>query len=155
MPTEKAGHAPPEADLVWNVRDSFRRYVEGVGGTVEVIPPATLTPSGQIRFPVAQTTPEATQFTGGLTFTAHHGALNVSFRDPRLERAAHDPGATVLSVVDASRDDPSRIVLATIDATGAVALATEGVAVFDFHYAAGTALDPIEFAPIEFSGTHR
>lgn len=134
------------ADLVWGVRESFLRYVEAVGGAVEVITPATRTAEGPVRFPLVRETPELAEYSGGLSFHAHHGALRVSFCDPRLERPDADADAALLSVIDASAEPPARIVLATIDQTGGVALADGGLAIFDFHYPAETVLDPIAFA---------
>ncbi|HWI30542.1 MAG TPA: HtaA domain-containing protein [Microbacterium sp.] len=133
-------------DLVWGVRETFLRYVEGVGGAVEVVSPAVRTPEGAVRFPLSRETSGQLEFSGGVAFRAHRGALHVSFSDPSLEPVHGAEGGALLTVTDTSTGSPARIVLATVDVAGNVALADEALALFDFQYPAGTALDPIAFA---------
>ncbi|GAA1705882.1 hypothetical protein GCM10009808_24820 [Microbacterium sediminicola] len=118
--------------LVWAVKTSFVDYVEALG-EIEVIAPATREDDGAFRFPAAA---DRDGYRGSVAFRAHHGAMDVVFRDPRVT-------ASELSVeYDDHGREQGRIVVADI-ADGNAVLAATGAVVFDFTYPIGTALAPI------------
>ncbi|WP_062202864.1 HtaA domain-containing protein [Demequina salsinemoris] len=123
--------APEEGVLVWAVKESFVEYVEALG-QVEVVAPATRDDAGGFRFPAS-----AGGFSGTVSFRAHHGAMNVTLRDPRLE------GDRLTVEYDDHGRPQGRIVLAEVSVAGRTALAGPGAVVFDFTYPVGTELAPI------------
>lgn len=136
-----------DGDLVWGVKASFVRYVEATGGSVEVRPPASRDDDGRIRFPPAQRSATLLRFCGEATFRTHHGALSLILRDPWFEIRGTPDQAGWITVADVTRPvaDGTRILLAEISPTGTTTLAEPGVALFDFHYPAGTELEPVIF----------
>ena len=163
---------PGAGTLDWGVKASFRNYVLNgpAAGAIVVGPPATGNDDGTYRFaagPVAYAGPDdvVAQFEGSVRFTGHHGALDLSLSEPRVEIDA--TGGTL--VVDASTKDMDTGVVTELDdvaiadldvdaapptAVGEVVtfaevpatLTEEGAAAFGGFYVAGDALDPVTFA---------
>lgn len=173
QPTTPPAPAPGVGTLDWGVKRSFRNYVlEGPAqGTVTAGPPATPNADGTFRFPagtpVTYDGPDdvVAQFEGSVRFTGHHGALDLTLADPRVEI---DGDVGVLLVDGSSRDLDTGVVtvlddvaVATLD-VGAIeptalgdvvtfadvpaTLTAEGEFAFEGFYAAGDPLDPVTFA---------
>lgn len=167
---------PPAAGtgtLDWGVKANFRAYVlQGPAqGAVEVTAPAVPNPDGTVRFlagsPVTYAGPAdvLAQFEGAVRFTGHHGALDLSLLDPRVEI----DGADGVLVVDASSKDLDTgevtvlddVVIADLDVDAAQTTAVDdvvtfasipatltdaGAEAFGGFYAAGDPLDPVTFS---------
>lgn len=149
--------------LTWGVKQSFRAYVEGAGGTIETREGAARADDGGFTFAAA---PDSTLtvdeggkltgrglFLGEVQFTAHGGMLKVSLVDPILE--VTDAGA-ILTVADhptrTYRLEAAKLDLAatTPDPSGGLilpaALMMFGSQWLGDHYPAGAALDPVRLA---------
>ncbi|GLI28589.1 hypothetical protein ARHIZOSPH14_28310 [Agromyces rhizosphaerae] len=118
--------------LVWGVKSSFVEYVEALG-EVEVIAPAARDGDGRFRFPAVGA---GGGYAGAVAFRAHHGAMDVVLRDPRLD------GRGLSMEVDDHGHPQSRMVIAHVDEERA-ALAASGAVIFDFRYPPGTELAPV------------
>jgi LPXTG-motif cell wall-anchored protein len=171
VPSEPA--EPGAGTLDWGVKASFRNYVlhGPAAGAIDAGPPATENADGTYRFPAGSPVsfggPDdvVAQFVGAVRFTGHHGALDLSLSEPRVEI---DAGGGTL-VVDASSKDMDTgvvtelddIVIADLDvdvapptAVGHVVtfadvpatLTEEGAEAFGGFYVAGDPLDPVTFA---------
>ncbi|OXE37320.1 MAG: hypothetical protein CGW95_02200 [Phenylobacterium zucineum] len=162
----------PEANLKviylqWGVKQSFRSYVEGAGGTITVAGGAERTPDGGFQFPVDETSltlgssghlEGRATFRGEVTFKAHGGMLSVFLAEPILDFAS-DPA--VLTVADTpsrkyrtevagldisamTRDEAGRVILST-------SLTMNGIQWLGDHYPLRAPLDPaalvLESAP--------
>jgi len=118
--------------LIWGVKASFVAYVEALGA-VDVVGPATRLDDGSFRFPGDH---DGGGYRGSVAFRAHHGAMDIVLRDPRLESAG-------LSVeYDDHGRRQGRIVIAGVDGERTV-LETDGAVVFDFTYPIGSELAPV------------
>lgn len=146
--------------LTWGVKQSFRAYVEGAGGTIEAAAGAARAADGGFTFAAAPdstlTVDEGGQlagrglFLGEVQFTAHGGMLKVSLVDPILEIT--NAGA-LLTLADHPtrtwRLEAAKLDLAasTADPTGGLilpaALMMFGSQWLGDHYPAGAALDPV------------
>lgn len=144
--------------LTWGVKQSFRSYVESMGGVVEASAPRS--PEGGFVFTAAPDHSLSLDADGRLTgrgvflgevrFEAHGGMLKVGLVDPILEIS--DAGA-ILSVADhpsrSYRLEAARLDLAAMatDPSGDLilpaALMMFGSQWLGDHYPAGTALDPV------------
>jgi hypothetical protein len=167
-----AGAAPltvTSGHVDWGVKASFRTYVTGpVGhGTITPSAGATTNADSTFRFPTTGGTIDGTTSlgvvaTGQVNFSAHAGALDLTIRDLRVERAG--TGGTLLADVvsrdlsTGSYDTYDDVAVATLDFstvapsvagaettyTTVPATLTEGaVAAFGDFYPAGTPLDPV------------
>jgi hypothetical protein len=144
--------------LAWGVKASFRAYVIGAGGRIELSGGAAEAGDGGFRFPAAEDLDltfgddgrplGVGRFAGGVAFTAHGGLLSVDFSDPWVEAG---PAGAGLSVADITG---RRAVIATLDLAqvsvepdGTVALPAaitlDGMMLIGDHYPPGTVLDPV------------
>ncbi|MBL8773490.1 MAG: HtaA domain-containing protein [Phenylobacterium sp.] len=144
------------AALAWGVKQSFRSYVTGSGGSVRADAGAAeaddgfvfAADGGDLAFD-GEGRPRGTgRFRGALAFQAHGGLLSVSFSDPWVEAG---PDGCVLSVADAGG---RRVPFAKLDAAGAAvaadgavtlpcAITLDGMMILGDHYPPGTVLDPV------------
>ncbi|WP_337187325.1 HtaA domain-containing protein [Phenylobacterium sp.] len=144
--------------LIWGVKQSFRAYVEGSGGTIAVSDGAGRADDGTFAFEAADdsdlafgadgTLSGVGRFRGQVAFKAHGGMLSVTLTDPWVE--ATDAGL-VLSVAETAA---RRTAIAKLD-TAALAPAADGTAelpavitldgmtIVGDHYPPGTPLDPV------------
>ncbi|MFJ2028752.1 HtaA domain-containing protein [Streptosporangium sp. NPDC087985] len=144
--------------LTWGVKQSFRAYVEAVGGTVTVHAPA-LSADTAFAFPRVDRAPSESpagelRFEGEVRFEAHGGMLSVALIDPWI---VFGPDGAVLTVVDTDYlpDRSKRLKIARLggetsgDGAGRVevpaALTVQGSQLLGDVYPAQTALDPISF----------
>jgi len=151
---------PRAATLSWGVKQSFRGYVEGSGGTIEAGAGATRGADGTFAFPGdpaegltldADGRPQGrVGFLGELKFQAHGGMLSVFMADPALEvgeagafiTVADTPSRTrrvplaKLDLSKMSRDDDGDLVIPAV-------MAMEGWQVLGDHYMGGTPIDPV------------
>ncbi|WP_062385166.1 HtaA domain-containing protein [Demequina iriomotensis] len=146
--------------LTWGVDAGFRSYVTGsiaqgaisVTGATASNGAFTFTQSGGDADASKQT--GTARYAGAVTFTGHHGALNLTVANPYVRLGS--TGATLSVEVDGTRVDFATLHLAaggrsTVD--GAVlwsnvpaTLTAAGAVAFDGFYAAGRALDPVTFS---------
>ena len=118
-------------------------YVEHVGGTIQVVAPATPTGEGLFGFPRLTTTESGEHFSGLVVFSAHGGALVLRIGNPSVE---WDDVRGAMLIVDAPSGHPAtRVPIATLGADGSAVLTREGTELFDFQYPEGTPLDPVTF----------
>jgi hypothetical protein len=151
------------ASLRWEIKDSFRNYVIGVGGTIEVTTPASVADT-YYEFPRSATSASAAaagsvlMFRGAVSFTAHHGLLRLVVADPWIHFGGRY-GQLSIGAAAAADVVGSRIIVADLEIpeaakrgeilcwTGAgTRLAKDGAAAFDFNYPPGTELSPISFS---------
>lgn len=150
----------PAATLSWGVKQSFRGYVEGAGGTIETGAGAARAADGGFTFAAAPgdglrrgadgRLEGQAKFLGEVSFKAHGGMLSVFLVDPTLEIVGDK---AVLTVADhPARDrrlEAARLDLAamTVGEGGELvlpaALMMFGCQWLGDHYPAGTALDPV------------
>jgi hypothetical protein len=156
-------HALQPATLTWGVKQSFRGYVEGAGGVIEVAGGAertadggfsfTAAPDGGLRRDAEGRLEGQAQFLGEVHFKAHGGMLSVFLIDPRVEITG---GKAVLTVADHPARD-RRLEAAELDLAGMTAgeggeivlpaaLMMFGCQWLGDHYPAKTALDPVRLA---------
>lgn len=145
--------------LTWGVKQSFRAYVEGAGGTIEAGAGAQRTADGGFTFdaaPDSSLTVDADGklagrglFLGEVQFAAHGGMLKVALVDPILEIT--DSGA-LLTVADhvtrTYRLEAAKLDLAAMttepgEITLPAALMMFGCQWLGDHYPAGTQLDEV------------
>jgi hypothetical protein len=147
------------ATLAWGVKQSFRAYVEGAGGSIEVGAGAARTGDGGFRFAAApgdglrlgaDGKPEGVgHFAGEVRFEAHGGMLQVFIADPAV---AIGPDGAAITVADSAERD-SRLELALLDLAAATRdgpdwlipakLSRDGWRVLGDHYPQMTPLDPV------------
>jgi hypothetical protein len=154
----------PMASLCWGVKSSFRDYVLGVGGTIEVTAPAAEDGTAY-RFPLGggpggrnAGSGDPLKFTGSVRFSAHQGLMRLVVTEPWIHRT---DGAMRLSIAGgpAARSVGDRLLLADLVATEPhrsgqlliwsdvpACLASEGAAAFDFHYRPGAELAAVTFS---------
>ena len=147
------------ATLTWGVKQSFRSYVEGAGGAIEVGGGTTRTDDGGFRFAAApgdglkigaDGKPEGVgHFVGDVQFQAHGGMLQVFIADPTVEIGSDGAAITVAD----SPERDSRVELALLDLAAATQeggdwvipakLSRDGWRVLGDHYPQMTPLDPV------------
>jgi Htaa len=148
------------ASLEWGVKQSFRGYVEGAGGSIQVAAGSERTADGGFAFaavPGAGLKRGANgalqgvgRFTGEVLFQAHGGMLQVFLADPAVEIG---PDGAVITVAPEPERD-RRLTLAILDlaaatpgADGAIVipskLSQDGWQLLGDHYAPMTPLDPV------------
>lgn len=143
--------------LVWGVKESFRGYVQAVGGTMAAADGATLSGDSEFEFPaMADSTLElgadgvltgVGRFSGMAQFEAHGGMLSVHLAEPIVEIVGEGGSLTL--------DDPrtGRVEIAKLNLAGGAdedgwrvvptALAMHGSYALGGHYAAMTPIDPV------------
>lgn len=143
--------------LVWGVKESFRGYVQAVGGTMAAADGATLSETGEFEFQAAADSTLALgadgvltgvgRFSGMAQFEAHGGMLSVHLGDPVVEIGPEGGSLTL--------DDPrtGRVEIAKLNLAGGTdeggwwviptALAMHGSYALGGHYAAMTPIDPV------------
>lgn len=147
------------ATLTWGVKQSFRSYVQSVGGVIEVGGGVVATAEGEFVFPMAPGNNLALNaegrleghgaFLGHVRFTGHGGMLSVYLADPVLEIS----GSSASLTIDDHDKKPRRLEIAKLDLEamtaegGAVtmpaALSIDGIQALGDHYPLKTALDPV------------
>lgn len=135
-----------DGDLVWGVLGSFVDYVRAVEGSVSVIAPATPTADGRFRFPLMTAKGGVAKFDGGVRFVAHGGSLTLEIEELWVTTVVGEQGAT-LSVrgTRATNSEGARLAFADVRSDNSTALTAAAAVAFDFRYAIGTTLAPIEF----------
>jgi len=139
--------------LIWGVKESFRNYVKGSGGTIDVASPAR-SEADRFAFPFAGSVDGELRYAGEVRFAAHGGMLSVAIIDPWI---VFGPEEAALTVVDTDYlpDRSRRLPIARIDTRepragasveAAVALTVQGSRLLGDVYAPHTALDPVVFA---------
>jgi hypothetical protein len=154
--------------LAWGVKESFRRYVEAAGGSIEAGEGAQRTPDGGFVFEAAPAgfAGESLrlaadgrlrgrgEFRGAVRFEAHAGMLSVWLADPAVEIG---PAGAALSVAEGGPLG-RRLEIATLDLAAATAaldgeitipaaITLEGMQVLGDHYPPSTPLDPVRLRP--------
>ncbi|MFJ4191942.1 HtaA domain-containing protein [Kitasatospora sp. NPDC089509] len=151
--------------LDWGVKASFRSYIEGPasqGGAVELTGGATRNADGTFHFGLASakydlgTHALSSSFTGGVHFTAHHGALDVALSDLKITTSGTTGTLTAdtaskesMGATEITRRDDVPLVTFTVgrDTTGGTPTATklteQGAQAFAGFYQAGTDMDPL------------
>ena len=145
--------------LTWGVKQSFRSYVQGSGGTIQPGPGVSLAPDGAFVFaaaPGASLSLDADgrlqgqgAFLGEIQFEAHGGMLSVRIAEPAIEVT----GAGCTLTVD---DRGRRTSLAVLDLAAAARegddlvipakMSMEGWQVLGDHYPMNTPIDPVRLA---------
>jgi hypothetical protein len=154
----------PVASLSWGVKQSFRGYVETVGGVTETDAGAGRAADGGFTFPAAPDTTLSLaadgtlagigRFLGEVRFQAHGGMLKVCLADPILEIG---PSGAAVTVADSSART-FRLEIARLDLAATppgelgeivipAALTIEGMQLLGDHYPPGTPLDPVRLLP--------
>lgn len=141
--------------LGWGVKQSFRAYVEGSGGTIAASDGASRDADGAFVFEAAEDSDLVAdaggalsgtgRFRGRVAFQAHGGLLSVTLTDPWIEAG---PDGWVLSIAETPT---RRTAIAKLGAPAAGDGATElpaattldGMMVLGDHYPPGTALDGV------------
>ncbi|MFD7590233.1 HtaA domain-containing protein [Kitasatospora sp. NPDC059811] len=151
--------------LDWGVKASFRSYVSGPasqGGAIELTGGATTNADGTFHFGLANATYDlathalSSSFTGGVRFTAHHGALDVALSDLKVTTAGTTGTLTAdtaskesMGATEVTRRDDVPLVTFTVGrdtTTGvptAAKLTEQGAKAFAGFYTAGTDMDPL------------
>lgn len=139
------------ARLAWGVKQSFRAYVEGSGGSIETLDGSTRAGDGTLVFEATGDSdlalgpdgaPTGTgRFRGQVKFTAHGGLLSVTLTDPWIEAAGD---TWVLSIAETPTRRTAIAKLGPAE-DGAFPAATtlEGMMILGDHYPPGTLLDPV------------
>ena len=147
------------AALGWGVKESFRGYVEAMGGTISLSGPVERGADGGFVFSPeagaaltlgADGRPEGqARFCGEVRFDAHGGMLKVSVADPAVEIDAASANLTVADPwAPGRRMAIAKLELAAAVADGGVlvipaAATLDGMQLLGDHYPPGTALDPV------------
>ena len=148
-------------NLTWGVKESFRGYVEGVGGSIKTEDGASRNEDGTFVFEAIDggdlniaadgTATGSMQFKGTVKFNAHGGMLDSTLTSVALE--ATDDGL-VLTVLETPSDE-DRCAVATlglvgIAADGTVTLSSQitmdGMYQIADNYPPGTELDQVVLA---------
>ena len=148
------------ATLTWGVKQSFRNYVQSVGGVIEVGDGVVATAEGEFVFPMAPDNNLALNaegrlegrgaFLGHVRFTGHGGMLSVYLADPVLEIS----GTSASLTIDDHDKKPRRLEIAKLDLEAMIpgeggelitpaGLSIDGIQALGDHYPLKTALDPV------------
>jgi hypothetical protein len=148
------------ATLEWGLKQSFRAYVEGAGGSIETGEGVGRAADGAFVFDaapgdaglrLADGKPQGVgRFVGEVRCQAHGGMLKVTLADPSIEIG---PDGGAITVVDPFARE-NRVELAVLELDGATAgddgdivipakLSKEGWRVLGDHYPPMTPLDPV------------
>ena len=131
--------------LIWGVKQSFRAYVEGSGGTIATTDGAGRADDGTFVFQAADDSDLAIgadgvlsgvgRFRGQVAFKAHGGMLSVTLTDPWIAETA--TRRTAIAKLDAAA-------LAGDERAELPAVITlDGMMIVGDHYPPGTPLDPV------------
>ncbi|MFJ2868655.1 HtaA domain-containing protein [Kitasatospora sp. NPDC087314] len=151
--------------LDWGVKAGFRNYISGPasqGGAIELTGGATANADGTFHFGLANATYDlathalSSSFTGGVHFTAHHGALDVAISDLRITTAGTTGTLTAdtaskesTGATEITRREDVPLVTFTVGrdtTTGvptAAKLTEQGAKAFAGFYPAGSDMDPL------------
>ncbi|MFF3115670.1 HtaA domain-containing protein [Kitasatospora sp. NPDC057904] len=151
--------------LDWGVKSSFRAYVTGPasqGGAIELTGGATANADGSFHFGFGSAAYDLTthalssSFTGGVRFTAHHGALDIALSDLRITTSGTTGTLTAdtaskesMGATEITRREDVPLVTFTVgrDTTSgspaAAKLTEQGAKAFAGFYPAGTEMDPL------------
>ncbi|MFE6050788.1 HtaA domain-containing protein [Kitasatospora sp. NPDC056446] len=151
--------------LDWGVKAGFRSYIGGPasqGGAIELTGGATTNADGTFHFGLASagydlaTHTLSSSFTGGVHFTAHHGALDVALSDLKITTSGTTGTLTAdtaskesMGAAEITRRDDVPLVTFTVarDTTTGVPAAAkmteQGAKAFAGFYPAGTDMDPL------------
>ncbi|MBO1415280.1 HtaA domain-containing protein, partial [Streptomyces sp. FH025] len=151
--------------LDWGVKASFRTYLNGPasqGGAIELTGGATTNADGTFHFGLASakydlaTHALSSSFTGGVHFTAHHGALDVALSDLKVTTSGTTGTLTAdtaskesMGATEITRRQDVPLVTFTVgrDTTAGVPtsakLTEQGAQAFAGFYQAGTDMDPL------------
>ncbi|MFJ9697119.1 HtaA domain-containing protein [Kitasatospora sp. NPDC101183] len=151
--------------LDWGVKASFRGYLNGPGsqgGAVELTGGATTNPDGTYHFGLAKASYDlgshalTSSFTGGVHFTAHHGALDIAVTDLKVTTSGTTGTLTAdtaskesMAAPEVTRREDVPLVTFTVardTTTGvptAAKLTEQGSKVFAGFYPAGSDMDPL------------
>lgn len=156
--------ASRQPSLVWGVKQSFRSYVEAVGGVIEAQGGAERATDGAFVFAPAPDSgfsldadgrPQGRgAFLGEVRFEGHGGMLSVFLADPAVEIG---PAGAVLTVAD-SAARTRRLEIARLDLAAATtgeagdlviptALTADGAQLLGDHYPPMTPVDPVRLVP--------
>jgi Htaa len=165
-----AAESVTDGDLSWGVLERFRSYVTGpiAQGSITPSAGATAEDDGTFTFSGGTGTVDgsdvAAGFDGQLFFTGHHGALEITMSDLRIDITG-TAGHVVADVVskDMSTGSPvtyDDVELVDLDLTGITPATTatgyswsaipgvlteEGAPAFGGFYSAGEVMDPVSF----------
>jgi len=148
------------AALGWGVKQSFRSYVEAMGGTVALSGGAERDAEGAFLFAPkdgaaltldADGRPQGGEalFSGEVKFEAHGGMLKVSVTDPGVSL---EPAGGALTVADpwapGKRMQIAKLDMAAAQVEGGevvlpAAATLDGMQLLGDHYPPGTPLDPV------------
>jgi hypothetical protein len=136
--------------LNWGVKQSFRAYVEGSGGSITASDGAARAEDGTFTFDAAPDSDLTRddgalsgtgRFRGRAVFQAHGGLLSVTLTDPWIEAAGD---AWVLSIAETPTRRTAIAKLTPSDDGALHAVTTlEGMMILGDHYPPGTILDPV------------
>ena len=159
--TMEQGRQAVGATLEWGLKQSFRAYVEGAGGSIETGEGVGRTPDGAFVFAAApgdagvrlgaDGKPQGVgRFLGEVRCQAHGGMLKVTLADPSVEIG---PQGGAVTVVDPfARENRVELAVLELDAAtvgddGDIVIPTklskDGWRVLGDHYAPTTPLDPV------------
>ena len=139
--------------LGWGVKQSFRAYVEGSGGSIAATDGCTRADDGTLAFEATAESDLALaggdlsgtgRFRGRVQFQAHGGLLTVTLVDPWVEPA---DGGWVLSIAETPtrRTAVARLATPEDGAMGAV-ITLDGMMIIGDHYPPGTMMDPVRLS---------
>ena len=180
VPVKAANKAPAasadgkvaSADLGWGVRDSFRNYIRGgiANGSWDL----NGTTYSNNAFQWAKGTGSfkdgkgSISFTGSVHFTGHHGILDTTISNPRLEingKTAVLYATVVGNDMDGKSQNYGEVALLNVDVSGlqvsgdkisisgaGTTITTEGAKAFAGFYEAGKDMAPLSFSA-SLSGT--
>lgn len=136
--------------LVWGVKQSFRNYVEGSGGSIAMEDGAGRADDGTFAFEATADSDLTLdggalsgtgRFAGRLKFEAHGGLLRVTLTDPWIEAA---DGGFVLSIAETATRRTAIAKLGPLEDGALPAVTTlDGMMIIGDHYPPGTVLDPV------------
>lgn len=142
------------ARLVWGVKQSFRNYVEGSGGSIAIENGAARADDGTFVFEATADSDltldggalsGAGRFAGTLKFEAHGGLLRVTLTDPWIEPS---DGGFVLSIAETATRRTAIVKLGPPEDGALPATTTlDGMMIIGDHYPPGTVLDPVRLIP--------
>ena len=171
-PTASADGKVASADLGWGVRDSFRNYIRGgiANGSWDL----NGTTYSNNAFQWAKGTGSfkdgkgSISFTGSVHFTGHHGILDTTISNPRLEingKTAVLYATVVGNDMDGKSQNYGEVALLNVDVSGlqvsgdkisisgaGTTITAEGAKAFAGFYEAGKDMAPLSFSA-SLSGT--
>ena len=139
--------------LGWGVKQSFRAYVEGSGGSIALDGGAARADDGTFVFAATADSDLALdggalsgtgRFAGKIAFQAHGGLLSVTLTDPWVEPAGD---GWVLSIAETATRRTAIAKLGAVEDGALPAVTTlDGMMILGDHYPPGTQLDPVRLS---------